>query len=61
MADFIFQNMAYRATVYRTGIVTFALCITYTYWTLDDAWVKKDKHLENKKMSFWVHVTFFIL
>ena len=22
MADFMFQNMAYRATVYRTGITT---------------------------------------
>ena len=30
-------------------IVTFALSITYTYWTLADARVKKDEHLENKK------------
>ena len=31
------------------SIVTFALSITDTYWTLADAWVKKDEHLENQK------------
>ena len=30
-------------------IVTFALSITYIYWTLADAWVKKDEHLINQK------------
>ena len=30
-------------------MVTFALSITYTYWTLVDARVKKDDHLENQK------------
>ena len=27
MADFMFQNMAYRATVYRTGVLTYAVTI----------------------------------
>ena len=31
-------------------IVTFA--ISYTYWTLADAWEKKDEHLENQKCHF---------
>ena len=31
------------------NIVTFGLCITYTYWALADAWVKKDEYLENGK------------
>ena len=31
------------------SIVTFALSITYTYWTLVNARVKKDERLENKK------------
>ena len=30
-------------------VVTFALSITYTNWTLVDALVKKDQHLENQK------------
>ena len=30
-------------------VVTFALFIAYTYWTLVDARVKKDEHLENQK------------
>ena len=34
------------------SIVTFALSITYTYWTLADAQVKKDEHLENQKCHF---------
>ena len=37
--------------------VTFALSITYTYWTLVDAWVKKDEHLENQKCYL---ITFLI-
>ena len=28
-------------------IATFALSITHSYWTLADAWGKKDEHLEN--------------
>ena len=32
------------------NIVTFALYITYTYRTLADARVKKDKHLENQNV-----------
>ena len=28
------------------------LLCTYTYWTLADAWVKKDEHLENQKRHF---------
>ena len=31
------------------NIVTFDLSTIYTYWTLADAPVKKDKHLENQK------------
>ena len=38
----------------------FALSITYKNWTLVDAWVKKDRHLENKKMLLSVQVTFLI-
>ena len=34
------------------SIVFFVFCITYTYWTLVDAWMKKDKHLENQKCHF---------
>ena len=34
------------------SIVTFSLYITYTYWTLEDAQVKKDEHLENQKCYF---------
>ena len=30
----------------------FALSITYTYWTLADAYVKKSEHLENQKCHF---------
>ena len=30
-------------------IVTFSLYITYTYGTQADAWLKKDKNLENQK------------
>ena len=30
-------------------MITFSLYITYTYGTLADAWVKKDKHLESQK------------
>ena len=33
--------------------VTFGFSITYTYWTLADALVKKDEHLENKKCHMW--------
>ena len=33
-------------------IATFALSITFTYWTLVDAWVKKDEHFENQKCYF---------
>ena len=31
------------------NMLTFGLPITYTYWTLADARVKKDEHLENQK------------
>ena len=31
-------------------IVMFALSTTYTYWTLADAQVKKDEHLENQNL-----------
>ena len=31
------------------NIVTFGLSTAYTYWTLADAWVEKDEHLENQK------------
>ena len=34
------------------NVVTFGLSITYTYWTLADARVKKDEHLENQKCHF---------
>ena len=34
------------------SIVTFALSITYTYWTLADARVKKDETLGNQKCHF---------
>ena len=34
------------------SIVTFALCITYTNWTLSDTRVKKDEHLESQKCHF---------
>ena len=30
-------------------VVTFALFITYTYWTLVDAQAKTDRHSENQK------------
>ena len=30
------------------NMLTFGLPITYTYWTLADARVKKDEHLENQ-------------
>ena len=33
------------------NIVTFGLSITYTYWALADAWVKKDEHLEKKYVT----------
>ena len=33
-------------------IVTFDLSITYTYWTLVDAWVKKYEHLENQNVTW---------
>ena len=33
-------------------IVTFALSITYKYWTLADARVKKDEHSDNQKRYF---------
>ena len=42
------------------SMVIFALSITYKNWTLVDAWVKKDRHLENKKMLLSVQVTFLI-
>ena len=42
-------------------IVTFALSITYKYWTLADARVKKDYHLENQKMLLGPKVTFLII
>ena len=42
------------------SVVTFALSFDYTYWTLADARVKKDKHLEIQKKMFGPHVTFFI-
>ena len=32
--------------------VTFDLSIVYADWTLADAWVKKDEHLENQKCYF---------
>ena len=34
------------------SIVTFAASITHTYWTLEDARVKKDEHLESQKFYF---------
>ena len=33
------------------SIITYVLYITYTYWTLVDARVKKDEHFENKKKN----------
>ena len=49
------------STKFDSGIHDLAVCktlllCTYTYWTLADAWVKKDEHLENQKL--WVHVIF---
>ena len=35
------------------SIITYVLYITYTYWTLVDARVKKDEHFENKKNVTW--------
>ena len=40
------------------SIVTFAVYTIYTYGTLADAWVKKDKRLENKESVPWTQVTF---
>jgi hypothetical protein len=40
--------------------VTFTLSFDYTFWTLVDARVKKDKHLEIEKKIFVPKVTFFI-
>ena len=44
--------MIWQFVKHFVSIVTFALSITYTYWTLADVRVKKDEHLENQKCHF---------
>ena len=39
--------MIWQFVKHFVSIVTFALSITYTYLTLEDASLKKDEHLEN--------------
>jgi hypothetical protein len=39
----------------------FALSTTYTYWTLADAQVKKDEHLENQNLHPFSPIGFFTL
>ena len=47
-----FDSVIHDMTVCKknfVSIVTFALSVTYSYWTLADAHVKKDEYLENQK------------
>ena len=52
LPNLIHESIIWQFVKNFVSIVTFALCITYTYWTLVDARVKKDKHLENQKCHF---------
>ena len=47
-----FDSEIHLAVCNSLSIVTFALSITYIYWTLVDARVKKDEHFENKKKCY---------
>ena len=42
--------MIWQFVKHFASIVMFALSTTYTYWTLADAQVKKDEHLENQNL-----------
>ena len=56
--NLIHESIFWQFVKNFVSIVTFDLCITYTYWSLVDARVEKGKHLEKLKMLLWVHVTF---
>ena len=44
--------MIWQFVKHFVSIVTFALSITYTYWTLADVRVKKGEHLENQSVTW---------
>ena len=62
--EFVIQVLNSSFTKFDSGIHDLAVCktlckietsalsITYTYWTLVDAWVKKDQHLVNQNCHF---------
>ena len=52
LPNLILESMIWQFVKHFVSIVTFALSITYTYWTLADVRVKKDEHLENQKCHF---------
>ena len=52
LPNLIHESIIWQFVKNFVSIVTFALCITHTWWTLADARVKRDKHLENRKCHF---------
>ena len=52
LTNLILESMTWKFEKNFVCIATFALSITFTYWTLVDARVKKDDHFENKKCDF---------
>ena len=52
----VLPNLFHKSIIWQfvkhfLSVVNFALCITYTYWPLADAQVKKDKNLENQNVT----------
>ena len=60
MADFMFQNMAYRATVYRTGVLSMSFVVYLSFGSQSSVVGKEifDSEDSDKYMGFIILIRY---